>query len=127
MNLFISYSMKDDTNATDRGYKFLGAGRDQNGNEVHVFEAMSLEDAKTQNFECDLVSTEAKKSKTLALEASNEKDTQTSVPDMHEYKDADGWKHTPDSELSAMWKFYAGSWYDFAMGLMRDMKKRNHS
>ena len=127
MNLFVSNSAKDDDIASDRGYKFLGVGRDQNGAEVHVFEAMSLEDAKTTNFECDLVSTEDKRSKTLAIEASSEKSVQMRAHDTHEYKDADGWKHTPDSELFAMWKFYKGNWYDFAIGVMHDMKKRNHS
>jgi len=42
MNLLFSYSVKDDFEAEKRGYKFYGAGYDNEGNEVHVFELKEL-------------------------------------------------------------------------------------
>lgn len=43
MNLFFSYSVLSDHDAVGQGYKFLGAGYDNNDSEVHVFEMKALE------------------------------------------------------------------------------------
>jgi len=42
MNLLFSYTVQEDHTASLHGYKFLGAGYDDKGNEVHVFELKQL-------------------------------------------------------------------------------------
>lgn len=37
MNLIFSYSVADDEQLETEGHIFLGAGKDRNGSEVHVF------------------------------------------------------------------------------------------
>ena len=44
VNLVFSYSSNDDLAAAGKGFKFLGAGIDSKGGEVHVFERTSVED-----------------------------------------------------------------------------------
>lgn len=51
MNLLFSYSMKQDYEADAKGYKFLGAAKDSNNSEVHVFEIMPLEEANRKIME----------------------------------------------------------------------------
>jgi len=36
-NLLFSYGVKDDENFASEGHRFLGAGLDSNGSEVHIF------------------------------------------------------------------------------------------
>jgi len=42
-NILLSYGVKEDHLADAKGYKFLGAAKDDKGNEVHVFEMQALE------------------------------------------------------------------------------------
>jgi len=43
MNLLFSYSVSEDYAAVNLGYKFLGAGFDKEGNEVHVFKLSDIQ------------------------------------------------------------------------------------
>ena len=47
MNLLLSYTVKEDKLAISKGYIFLGAGTDEVGEEVHVFQIK--EHAKSTN------------------------------------------------------------------------------
>lgn len=42
MSLVLSYSVQDDKLYEAKGYKFLGAAKDKNGSEVHVWEVVPL-------------------------------------------------------------------------------------
>jgi hypothetical protein len=42
MNLLFSYSGIEDKVAVSKGFTFLGAGHDEHGNEVHVFQMTAL-------------------------------------------------------------------------------------
>lgn len=43
MNLAFSYNPQTDYELAEKGFKFLGAGNDDKGHEVHVFELMTIE------------------------------------------------------------------------------------
>lgn len=49
VNILFSYTVQEDHMAALHGYKFLGAGYDDNGNEVHVFELKQLTHNATGN------------------------------------------------------------------------------
>jgi hypothetical protein len=42
-NVLLTYNKNEDLAAVNRGYEFIGVGRDDAGREVHVFRATSLE------------------------------------------------------------------------------------
>jgi hypothetical protein len=42
MNLIFSYSVNEDNHYSKQGHRFLGAGVNQKGEEVHVFEEVPL-------------------------------------------------------------------------------------
>lgn len=46
MNLVFSYSSDEDKKLDAAGFTFLGAARDSHGSEVHVFQLVSLDDAR---------------------------------------------------------------------------------
>lgn len=55
MNLVFSYGAKQDMSLANAGFKFLGAGLDGAGSEVHVFQMINVEAVRDDATEAQIV------------------------------------------------------------------------